>query len=73
MLNILKINDDFLNFIYTHFWGPSSRKPPYENISNYFKLSQGTFLNFIHVNEKWSFIHDDVNNDVGNDISSDVG
>jgi hypothetical protein len=29
-------------------------------------------LNFIHVNEKWSFIHDDVNNDVGNDISSDV-
>jgi len=30
-------------------------------------------LNFIHVDEKWSFIHDDANNDVGNDIGNDVG
>jgi hypothetical protein len=59
-------------FIYTLIWGPSSRKRPYENISNYFKLFHGTFLNFIHVNEKWSFIHDGANNDVGNDISNDV-
>jgi hypothetical protein len=35
VLNIVKIMMKII-FIYTLIWGPSSKKPPYENISNYF-------------------------------------